>query len=255
MQLLQAENEPIRGLMIEMLSEIPAKEASIALARRALFDVSPALRERATLALKDRPATDFQATLIDGIRWPWQPVAEHAAETIAALNLQSAVPVLLALAKEPDPQAPFFKDAGVHVREVVKVNHLCNCMLCHAPSLSKSDPVRGRIPLPNETPPSSYYQEPSGIFVRADTTYLRQDFSVTQPVSNHGKWPAEQRYDYLLRSRPATPQDVAQKSANSQRAVLEFALRELGQSDALAKGRSDQPPLRKVVKKAAPPKR
>jgi len=254
-QLLQAESEPVRGLMIDLLSEIPGKEASIALARRALFEVSPALREQATLALRDRSASDYQAILIDGFRFPWTPVAEHAAETIAALNLKSAVGELQALTKESDPTSPFFKDGGVHVREVVKVNHLCNCMLCHSPSLSKSDTVRGRIPLPNEIPPSAYYQEPSGIFVRADTTYLRQDFSVVQPVSNHGKWPAEQRYDYLLRYRPATPQDAAQKSTNPQRTALDFALRELGQPDAPAAARSDQPPLRKTVKKAAPPKR
>ncbi len=108
--------------------------------------------------------------------------------------------------------------------------------------------------MPNEIPPSAYYQEPSGIFVRADTTYLRQDFSVVQPVSNHGKWPAEQRYDYLLRYRPATPQDVAQKSTNPQRTALDFALRELGQPDAAAAARANQPVIRKAVKMAAPPR-
>ena len=87
-------------------------------------------------------------------------------------------------------------------RELVRINHLSNCMLCHAPSLSKDDLVRGRVPMPGEDPPPLYYGEVTGLFVRADTTYLRQDFSVVQPVAGAGKWPGDERFDYMVRTRP-----------------------------------------------------
>jgi len=34
--------------------------------------------------------------------------------------------------------------------------------------------------------------------------FLRQDFSVVQPVAKPGKWPGNQRYDYFMRKRPLT---------------------------------------------------
>jgi hypothetical protein len=42
-------------------------------------------------------------------------------------------------------------------------------------------------------------------------TYLRQDFAVTQPVDKHGPWPANQRYDYLVRSKPVPPETDIEK--------------------------------------------
>src|SRR5262249_31438028 len=61
------------------------------------------------------------------------------------------------------------------------------------------------VPMPGEDPPPLYYQSRTGLFVRADITFLRQDFSVIQPVANSGKWPGNQRFDYLVRTRAATP--------------------------------------------------
>ena len=49
---------------------------------------------------------------------------------------------------------------------------------------------------------SVYYSRGKGDFVRADVTYLKQDFSVQLPVANPGQWPAEQRYDFVVRERP-----------------------------------------------------
>src|SRR5205814_1822941 len=95
------------------------------------------------------------------------------------------------------------------VRELVRVNHLRNCLLCHAPSTSKLGLVQGPVPVPGEPlPPSArvYYTDPNAAaLVRADVTYLKQDFSVMQPVTNHGTWPRLQRYDYLVRVRLLTP--------------------------------------------------
>src|SRR5262249_53663291 len=125
--------------------------------------------------------------------------------------LQDTVPHLVRMLDDPDPDAPFLaklhgKEVPV-VRELVRINHLRNCFLCHAPSHDKRDPMRGVVPIPGKRLPSRYEafeldRRGGGVFIRADVTYLRQDFSVMQPVKDHGLWPKEQRYDYLVRQRP-----------------------------------------------------
>lgn len=245
-QMLQVENTAIRLLMVEMLAKIEGKESSEAIAQRALFDVSPEVRRAAADALAERPKKEYQQILIGALRWPWAPAADHAAEVIAALKLIEAVPDLVKMLGEPDPKLAYIIDApkesrGTYVRELVRINHFCNCILCHAPSLSKDDLVRGRMPVPNEDPPAAYYQEQSGLFARADTVFLRQDFSLVQPVEKSGKWPGFQRYDYLLRTRKATAKEIVtlkaiQKENNlsalyPQRDAVLFALRELSGRD------------------------
>ena len=91
---------------------------------------------------------------------------------------------------------------------LVRINHMSNCIVCHAPSLAKSDLVRGRVPTPGKEPPPLYYDDPDGLFVRADITYLRQEFSLMQAVPNAGRWPGNQRFDYFIRKRPLTPREV-----------------------------------------------
>src|SRR5262249_24196264 len=90
-----------------------------------------------------------------------------------------------------------------------------------------------------------------GNFVRADVTYLKQDFSVPQPVIKPGLWPVEQRYDYVVRTRKPTPQEQAALEANPnecpQKQAVLFALPELkaDQTDAAAPApaaAADQPP-------------
>ena len=97
-----------------------------------------------------------------------------------------------------------------------------------------TDLVRGRIAAPGEALPPSvqYYQRQDGIFVRADITYLKQDFSVIQPVDNSGAWPSMQRFDYLVRNRPLGEVEAQELSrlalANyPQREAVEHALRQL----------------------------
>ena len=107
--------------------------------------------------------------------------------------------------------------------------------------MNKEDLVRGRIPTPGEEMPPLYYGDTNGSFVRADITYLRQDFSLVQPVANPGKWPGFQRFDYLLRTRKATPKEIAflkglQKDKKlddpyAQRDAVLFALREITGTD------------------------
>jgi hypothetical protein len=246
--MLQTEDSALRAMLVEMLAAIKGKQATAVLAQRSVFDISPEIREQAVAALASRPVEEYEPLLVAALRWPWQPAAEHAAEAIAALQKKELAPPLVRLLAEPDPKLPFHSaDKKSHVREVVRLNHLSNCILCHAPSASKDDLVRGRIPVPGQEMPPLYYADTRGYFVRADTTLLRQDFSLIQPVENPGKWAGQQRYDYLLRERPATAAELKAshpgkkdppkeespevKSYPQREAVL-FALREITGMDA-----------------------
>ena len=78
--------------------------------------------------------------------------------------------------------------------------------------------------------------------VRADVTYLRQDFSLMQPVANPPKdWPKYQRFDYLTRLRWLDPAEAVHLEHSRDRATKEyrenllFALRGLtGQDEGSA---------------------
>jgi hypothetical protein len=205
MQLLQAEDRPLRLLLVETLAEIKGEKASVALAQRAIYDLSEEVRKKAAEALSKRPSAEFEQVLLEAFRYPWAPAAEHAAECIVALRMKHLVPKLIPLLKEPDPTLPFEENNQKMVRQLVRMNHLCNCIVCHAPSTSREDLVRGLVPMPGAEMPPVYYQAVTGVFVRASITFLRQDFSVMQPVPEPGKWPTYQRYDYLILKRPVTP--------------------------------------------------
>jgi HEAT repeats len=244
-QLLQVENKPVRLLLVWLLAQIRGQAATTALAQRALFDLSDEVREAAVGALGQRPRGDCRAVLLDGLRYPWPAVADHAAEALVALQDQEALPDLVRLLDEPSPALATDRLArgGSQmpvVREMVRVNHLSNCLLCHAPSLRQDELVRGRVPTPGQPVPptfsTQYYQDRAALFVRADITYLRQDFSVPQPVANPEAWPVNQRYDYLVRLRPATYEEqvqaVRRRGLNyPQREAVLFALRELTGKD------------------------
>jgi hypothetical protein len=104
------------------------------------------------------------------------------------------------------------------VREVVRVNHHRNCLLCHAPGNTENVPqgiLTVAVPLPGEplTKPSEggYQSTPPpspDIVVRLDMTYLRQDFSMMMPVNDAHPWPEMQRFDFLVRTRTLTAQEA-----------------------------------------------
>jgi hypothetical protein len=145
---------------------------------------------------------------------------------------------------------PIVDDVAVHVvREVVRINHHRNCLLCHAPvDTGEPSEVPAIMPYPNCPFPvttQEYYgnhivqTEPS---VRADTTYLRQDFSMMLAVANAAPWPEKQRFDFLVRTRVVAGNDLAVLQANvaarpanylseNQKAAL-AVLRELTGQDA-----------------------
>jgi hypothetical protein len=237
-QLLQVEPPFERRSLTKVLSEASGRVSTALLARRALFDPAFEVREAAIEALKKRSAEDYRQILLDGLRYPWAPVADHAAEALAALRDDEAVFDLVALLDEPDPCAPTqCKDNKWVVREVVRINHFRNCLLCHAPSSSAEDGLRGFIPIPGKPLPRvAYYGSQRGYFVRADVTYLRQDFSLCERVAEHGDWPEWQRFDYLIRTREMTRDDLiahnkkaprADRAYYPQKDAVLFALREL----------------------------
>jgi hypothetical protein len=211
-QVVLAEHAGLRLSVVQHLRPAADGQTTVALARRAVFDPDDQVRGEALAALADRPGQDYRDVLLGALRYPWPPVAQQAAEAIARLKPRGTVAPLVRLLDEPDPDTPFVRKAGgkdeVVRRELVRVNHLRNCLLCHAPSSDQRDPVRSVVPVPGEPVPSSfgaYLSSPgAGVFVRADITYLRQDFSVPQPVEQPGTWPARQRYDYVVRTRPLT---------------------------------------------------
>ena len=89
-QMLQTEDVPVRLELAKALASIKGRPAGQALARLALFDLTREVREALTAALQDRPAEDYRQTLLDGFRYPWPPVADHAAAALAALQDRGA---------------------------------------------------------------------------------------------------------------------------------------------------------------------
>src|SRR5207248_1679073 len=107
-------------------------------------------------------------------------------------------------------------------------------------SMARTDLVRGAVPpagQPLPPPTASQYYDNGTIFVRADSTYLKQDFSVMQPVEDHGEWPTYQRFDYVVRTRKTSGRELyllarQEKSDQETRSAVLFALRELTGEDA-----------------------
>jgi HEAT repeat protein len=251
LQLLMHEATPIRELLVEVLAEIEGKTASAALAQRAVFDLSPEVRQAAVRALASRPRADYRHVFIQALRYPWAPAADHAAEALAALEDQEVVPLLIALLKKPDPTLPVPSTSNRQVvREVVRINHRSNCLMCHPPAVKGGDPVTGMVPGVSMKLPESNFRmlamcKETGrvvvnpLLVRADVTFMRQDFSVRQPTILPGSPVAEElRFDYLIRTRPARVEELARlrdasktKAAYEQREAVLFALRELTGQD------------------------
>src|SRR5262249_40919647 len=71
-QMLMAEDRPLRRLMVAMLELIPGKEATLALARAAVFDLSPDVREAAVRALEQRgDRAQVRPVFLQGLQHPW----------------------------------------------------------------------------------------------------------------------------------------------------------------------------------------
>jgi hypothetical protein len=240
-QMLCAESVSVRLQLTKMLNATKGPNASVALARQSLFDFSPQVRQAAIQALTDRPREEYRKTLMDGFRYPLPVVADRAAEALTAVEDRGEGADLKKLLDRPDPAAPMLNEKKKWVTaEIVKVNHLRNCVLCHAPAHNEGDPVRGFVPQPGQPIPPAYYGQRDGDFVRADVTYLRQDFSLMEDVPDPGKWPARQRFDYMIRQRELTDQEIADKAEPAksypQREAVRRALDKLTAPDHRAIG-------------------
>ena len=198
-QMLQIEGPELRLELVRALHRTNSKIGCGLLTCYAKYDLDPEVRVAAVDALRGYPAELYRSNLLDGFQYPWPEVAKHSAEALVRLNDTDAIPALVELLNRPDPRAPQRKGADIVKRELVAINHMKNCTLCHADSQNPEDSGRGLIPVWGNRLSERYYQAPRGAMVRADVTYLRQDFSVIQPVKDAAPWPENQRFDYVVR--------------------------------------------------------
>jgi hypothetical protein len=230
-QILATEAHSVHVGLVEWLARCTTTDrglqrSTVALARLAVFAQNEELRRLARAALLKRDTQLADTLLKDALRFPWPTVAQNAAETVVALRRTDLAGELVMMLEVPDPRAPVHHNVSGKkvpvVRELVRVNHLRNCLLCHPPGSSsnqtndKSGPT-GEIPIPGKPLPSDGYgTSPSpDLLVRADITYLRPDFSVNLTVAQAEPWPAAQRFDFMVRSRVLTPQEVADYEAQA----------------------------------------
>ncbi len=251
-QIVPPEGDEFRRGLVDEYENVAGAKVTQMLARLALYDLDPNIRRRAGMALRIRPKEEYTDVLLDGLRYPWAPVAEQAALLAVSLSRTDLLPQLISALEGPDPGAPFEKEikgkSVTMVRELVRINHHRNCLLCHAPAPANPSRqmVLGPVPSPAEPLPPTFspvYYNPRSKrpLVRADVTYLRQDFSLMMPVANADPWPEMQRYDFLVRTRALT--DAEREAAvqgrqvdnppaiSPHRAAVLFALRGLMHRD------------------------
>lgn len=231
MQMFQIEALPLRTALVETLAAFSSKESSQALAKLAVFDLSPQVRYDAINALKKRKPAEVRPVFLAAFRHVWAPAADHAAHALVEIGDHEARGPLKKLLEAPPPDAPYQKDGKWHQRELVRVNHLANCFLCHSPSTEGpdrgKDSVFATVPVPGQRLPEVYYasriRRASPSFIRADVVYFRQDFSVMHAVKDAKPWPEVQRFDYLVREKPLTDRQlVAARAAGRRKAPGDY---------------------------------
>lgn len=218
MQILAPEVPSMRLGLVQHLATLSHVEATRALARLAVFALEEEVRQGAVEALKVRRERDYTETLVQALRYPWPAVARNAADAIVRLERADLQKELVALLDEPDPRAPRIEDGDQQkrpvIRELVRINHHRNCLLCHAPGNTPSvspEALTAAVPVPTEPLPSpsdGYRQSSPDVLVRVDVTYLRQDFSMYQAVGDANPWPEMQRFDFLVRTRTLTVEEA-----------------------------------------------
>ena len=235
-QILQAQHRQDRLELINTLKGNDNSTAINLLAKRAKYDLSSDVRMSATNALAEFSRDRYRAELLAGLAYPWHVVAQHSAEALVRLDDKEAIPELVEMLDLPHPTAPVEIEPDKFVQPtLVAINHMRNCLLCHAPSLSRKDRATGTVPNWDRPIPRRYYSsgDPKFVSVRADITYLKQDFSVVQPVVNHGPWPDKQRFDFVVQQKPLKPSKVDRtkrkfaKAKNLNREAIVFALQKL----------------------------
>jgi hypothetical protein len=258
-QVIAAEDISVQKSLVRALSSIPRPEATRALARVAVFSTDDAVRAAALEALAVRREGDGTEVLVAALGYPWPAVAENAASAIAKLKREDLIPQLQDMLNAPDPRGPRTElVAGQQetvVHELIRVNHPHNCLLCHAPARrdpTQNAPLVAEVPVPTEPlpDPAAYGQSESNLLVRIDVTYLRQDFSAKQKVTDltAASWSPSQRFDFLVRRRVLTPAETADLRArlvgvSPYRRAAARALRELTGRDFEAKPVTERGPF------------
>ncbi|MBM4071942.1 MAG: HEAT repeat domain-containing protein [Planctomycetes bacterium] len=221
-------------------------EGTRALAKLAIYSEEEQIRSTAFLALMTRRDQDYTDILVSALSYPWPDVAERASATIAKLGRTDLAPRLQEVLKKPDPRLPQTRlvdgKKKTFVRELVRINHLRNCMLCHAPApVGEPTPVEragetnrlasrrrtsssslverageiqqaestGEVPIPGSAITRYYGESNRDLLVRFDVTYLRQDFSAPLAVADADQWPSMQRYDFVVRTREINEAEAA----------------------------------------------
>ncbi|MDY3555961.1 hypothetical protein R5W24_005107 [Gemmata sp. JC717] len=215
-QMLAPEPAEMRAGLVKHLTGVPHVEATRALARLAVFSPEDDLRFAAVDALKVRREKDYTDVLVKALRYPFPAVARRAADAIARLERADLTGELVAVLDEGDPRLPQAGTSGrtQFVREMVKVNHHRNCMMCHAPGTSATSAgsdVTAEVPVPGEplpAPSQGYRQSSPDLMVRIDVTYLRQDFSARLTVPDAQPWPDQQRFDFFVRERAVSDEEA-----------------------------------------------
>jgi hypothetical protein len=250
-QVLGPEGEQVGRQTVKYLGSVAHSQATTALARIAIFAEEESVRRDAVAVLQTRREKDFSNILVAGLNYPWPAVAQRAADAIVQLKRQDLLPQLVEVLERPDPRAPQLQQKDGKqvpvVRELVRINHLRNCLLCHSPmdpakapaapdlqmlrkerdessrrvGLAAAGGLTAPVPLPGQALPTPTPSGGYGQFTVPDTlltfdvTYLRQDFSVKLPVANAKPWPEQQRFDFLVRTR-----ELTEKEADAYRVLL-----------------------------------
>jgi hypothetical protein len=219
MQMVTPDRVAMRVGLARFFGHLKEHEATLALIKLALYADEIEVRSAALKALEKHADHDIKDSLLKGLTYPWPPIAENAAQAIVHLKRTDLVPDLVNFLGEPDPRLPVTREIKGQkvpvVRELVRINHHRNCLLCHPPGNTRDvtrDVLIAELPVPGESfSPSAYggLRSPD-ILVRADVTYLRQDFSRLQEVPDADPWPKMQRFDFLVRTRILT-EDEAKK--------------------------------------------
>ena len=236
-QMLQVDVCEIRMKLVNDLKDHGTPAAVSMLVDRAKFDLDSRVRSAAIKAIRELDQGDAELVrnrLMEGFEYPWHVVAEHSAEALVAFNDKQVLPQLLAQLKKSDPRLPIHRGGKLIQRKLVAVNHLKNCLLCHAPA--KQSDSFGVAAVPSwgrQMSPTYYAGNPIRGFVRADVTYLKQDFSVMQTVENAAPWPSRQRFDYVVQERTMDEMEAEQVTAeisklpNRNRESVLFALKQI----------------------------
>ena len=232
-QMLQARDPEFRVKFVKFLGIQQSETSANLLTCYAKYDLDAGIRMAATKELSKLSPDSIRNQLLKGFEYPWLPAVQHSAEALVRLNDTAVIPYLVSKLRHPNPKRIRRLESGAYVRsELVAINHLKNCMLCHADSNSTKD--KGRAPVPQwdrPLPIMYYHSQADSLAARADVTYLRQDFSVVQPVSERPRlWPKMQRMDYLVQQVPLTAEEtrrnVTQDESEYRNAII-FALRML----------------------------